>query len=112
MKEENRDIVLHLRVSQSEYERIQRKMADLGVHSMSAYLRKMAMDGYCLRLDYDEMKQMVHLLRVTSNNLNQYAKRANENGSIYAVDIQDLQQRLDNLWSVCKDILAKLATIR
>ena len=58
-------------------------MDELGIRSMGAYLRKMALDGYCIRLDLQDVKALVSLLRICSNNLNQYAKRANETGSIY-----------------------------
>ena len=55
---------------------------------------------------------MVSLLRRCSNNLNQYAKRANENGSIYAGDIRDLQARQSEIWEIAKEMLARLATIQ
>lgn len=96
----NREI--HLVVSEEELERIRAKMEELGVSSMSAYMRKMALDGYCVRLELDDVKQMTRLLRYTSNNLNQYVKRAHENGDIYAADIQDLQTCLDEIWEGCK----------
>ena len=103
---------LHFRVTDSEMARIQRKMAQLGILSIGAYLRKMALDGYCVNLELDDVKKMVSLLRYCSNNLNQYAKRANENGSIYAEDIKDLQQRQNQIWEIAKEILARLATIQ
>ena len=72
----------------------------------------MALDGYCIRLDLQDVKALVSLLRICSNNLNQYAKRANESGSIYAEDIRDLQKRLDELWEMQKLILKRLSGIR
>jgi hypothetical protein len=57
------------------------------------------------------VNELVRLLRICSNNLNQYAKRANEDGSIYAADIQDLQARLDEIWQTAKNILARLAGV-
>ena len=73
--------------SKEEVERIHEKMDELGIRSMGAYLRKMALDGYCIRLDLQDVKALVSLLRICSNNLNQYAKRANETGSIYRADM-------------------------
>ncbi len=109
---ENRDEVIILRISKSEKDRIREKMAEVGVQNMSAYLRKMALDGYCIHLDLADVKQLVSLLRYCSNNLNQYAKKANETGSIYLADIQDLRSRLDTIWAGCKELLARLASIR
>ena len=91
MRERNQEI--HVLLLPEEIERIKQKMAELGIINRSAYVRKMALDGYCINLDLTDMKEMVSLLRRCSNNLNQYAKRANETGSIYAEDIQDLQAR-------------------
>ena len=55
---------------------------------------------------------MVSLLRRCSNNLNQYAKRANETGSIYRADINDLQERLEEIWTDMKEVLVRLASIQ
>ena len=108
---EKRDEILILRVSPSDKERIRMKMEELGISNMSAYIRKMALDGYCVNLDLTDVKELVHLLRQCSNNLNQYAKKANESGSIYAEDIHDLQVRFEELWKMAKEILARLAGI-
>ena len=72
-------------------DRIREKMDEAGIRNMSAYVRKMALDGICVKLDLEDVRELSVLLRRCSNNLNQYAKRANETGSIYAADIADLQ---------------------
>ena len=59
-----------------------------------------------------EKKALVSLLRICSNNLNQYAKRANEIGSIYEVDINDLQVRLEEIWADMKEVLVRLSSIQ
>ena len=79
---------------------------------MSAYVRKMALDGICIRLDLQDVRQLTVMLRRCSDNLNQYAKRANETGSIYAADIEDLQKRLDEIWELSGQSLTCLAAIR
>lgn len=103
--------MIKLRISPEERQQIHRKMLDMGVLNRSAYLRKMALDGYCVRLDLDEVKELNYLLRICSNNLNQYAKKANETGNIYKADIEDLQRRLDAIWQQQKDLLTELAGI-
>jgi bacterial mobilization protein MobC len=110
MRERNQEI--HVLLLPEEMERIKQKMAELGIINRSAYVRKMALDGYCINLDLTDMKEMVSLLRRCSNNLNQYAKRANETGSIYAGDIRDLQTRQSEIWEIAKEMLARLATIQ
>lgn len=101
-----------LRVSDEERKRIRAKMEELGIKNMSAYIRKMALDGYCVKLELEEIREALILLRRCSNNLNQFAKKANETGSIYLADIQDIQVRMDEIWEVEKEILLHLASIR
>ena len=103
---------LKIRISPEEKERIKKKMEDAGILNMSAYVRKMALDGICVRLDLADVRQLTVMLRRCTNNLNQYAKRANETGSIYAADIEDLQNRLDEIWELSRQSLAHLANIR
>lgn len=108
---EKRDRQLNVLVTDSEMKRIRLKMEELEITHLSAYVRKMALDGYCVKLDLQDVKEMISLLRRCSNNLNQYAKRANETNNIYAEDIKDLKERFDEIWKVAKEILARLSTI-
>ena len=108
---DRRDQQLHFRVSKPELERIRNKMESSGILSIGSYLRKMALDGYCLHLDLPQLRRMAYLLQMCSNNLNQYAKRANECGKIYDADMEDLRTRLDELISIGKQILSRLAKL-
>lgn len=108
---EKRDKQMNVLVSESEMKRIRLKMEELEISCLNAYVRKMALDGYCVKLDLQDVKEMVSLLRRCSNNLNQYAKRANETGNIYAEDIKDLQSRFEEIWNVAKEIMERLSTI-
>lgn len=108
---EKRDEIIILRTTKTEKNRIYEKMLGMGIRSLSAYIRKMALDGYCLNLDLPQLRRIAYLLQMCSNNLNQYAKVANENGQIYTADLEDLRARLDELISVSKQILAKLTEL-
>ena len=83
----------------------------VGILSIGSYLRKMALDGYCLNLDLPQLRRMAYLLQNCSNNLNQVAKRANESGQLYAADLEDLRSRLDELIAIGKQLLAKLSEL-
>ena len=57
---------------------------------MSAYIRKMTLDGICVRMDLKDVRQLIILLQRCNNNLEQYVRKANETGSVYAAEITNL----------------------
>ena len=109
MREYNRDI--HMRLKQSDIDKIRRRMNEAGIRNMSAYMRKMAIDGFVVNLDLSDVKELVRLLRYCSNNINQYAKKANESGDVYKADIDDIKRRQDRLWNMANEIMERLAAI-
>ena len=111
MAKRKRDIQLKVRVTPEERAMIEAKMAQLGTTNMGAYLRKMAVDGYVVKLDLPELREMVSLLRRSSNNLNQLARRANETGRIYPEDLADIRQNEAQLWESAKEILRVLSKL-
>ena len=106
-----RDVQLNFRVSPEELAMIEQKMAQLGTSNREAYLRKMALDGYVVRLELPELKELVSLMRRSSNNLNQLTRRVHETGRIYDADLEDISQRQDQLWAGVREILAQLAKL-
>lgn len=112
MAKRKRDVPLLFWVSEQEKEMIQAKMEQLGTGNLSAYLRKMAIDGYVVKLDLPELKELVSLLRRSSNNLNQLTKRVHETGRVYEADLDDLRQSYNRLWDAAHGILSSLAAIQ
>ena len=112
MAKRKRNIVIRFRVTPEEHEMIESKMAQFGTSNMAAYLRKISIDGYVVRLDLPELREMVSLLRRSSNNLNQIAKRVNETSRIYDADIDCLKANQEKIWSAANGILTRLASIK
>ena len=71
----------------------------------------MAIDGYVVKLELPELKELVSLLRYSSNNLNQLTRRVHESGRIYDADLEDIQQNQERLWSATQEILDKLSKL-
>ena len=107
-----REVQLKFRVTPEERELIEKKMEQLGTTNMAAYLRKMAIDGYAINLELPELREMVSLLRRSSNNLNQLTRRVHESGRFYDADLEDLRQSYDGLWDAAQKILSSLAKIQ
>ena len=112
MSNRKRDIRLRFRVTPEEKSIIEDKMTQVGTSNMEAYLRKMSIDGYILKLDLPEIKEMISLLRRSSNNLNQIAKRVNQTGRLYGEDMEDILRKQDRLWSISNEILIQLSAIK
>ena len=112
MANRKRDIQLHFMVSQDEMALIRKKMERMGTRNLGAYLRKMALDGYVVRLNLTDVKAMVALLRNATDNLNQIAHRVNESGNLYPEDMDDLRQNYDRIWDRTEKILVALAGVR
>lgn len=111
MKKRVRDIEIKFYVTPEENLLIEQNMALLGTDNRSAFLRKMAIDGQVIKLDLPELKEARSLLRHTSDNMNQLARRANANGHIYYEDISDMQVSLDRIWESYNTILQKLSRL-
>ena len=111
MNRGNRNVRVHMLLSEQEANIIRERMAELGIVNQSLYFRKMAIDGYISHLDMTEIRELTRLLSICSNNLNQYVKRANETGRIYAADIEDLSERLDVIRDQVGLVLRKFANV-
>lgn len=98
-------------VSDEEREIIEEKMMQAGVNNMSAYLRKVAIDGCVVNLEVPELKELVSLLRRSSNNLNQLTRRVHETHRFYDADLEDLQRSQERLWDAAQIIIKRLAAL-
>ena len=114
MNEPNRvrKIQLNFRVTEQERRLIEDRMQELGTTNREAYLRKIAIDGMLVKLEVPELKEIVSLMRRTSNNVNQIARRLNENGRIYEVDITDVQKQQEQLWNTLNRLMTQISGIR
>ena len=105
------DSMIYVRVTKEEWDKIHERMVDAGMRNMSAFIRKMSLDGYLIKLDLTDVKEVLRLLHINSNNLNQYAKRANETGSIYEADVKELQESHKKILKMMGEILERLSSI-
>ena len=111
MANRNRPVQVKFRVTPEERKLIDRRMEQAGISNMAAYLRKMAIDGYVVKLELPELRDFISLLRRTSNNFNQIARRVNSTDRIYADDIAEMKNLLEQIWEADNRILEKLAAI-
>ena len=112
MANRKRNIQMKFYVTEDEKRLIDEKMSQLPTRRYGAYLRKMAIDGYVVKLDLPELRELVTLLRYSSNNLNQFTRRAHETGRIYETDLEDIQQSQERIWTAAEKIVSSLAALK
>ena len=111
MANRNRPVQVKFRVTPEERALIGRRMEQAGTMNMAAYLRKMAIDGYVVKLELPELRDMISHLRRTSNNFNQIARRVNSTNRIYEDDIREMKGMLEQIWEANNKVLEKFAAI-
>ena len=111
MNRGNRNVRVHMLLSEQEANIIRERMAELGIVNQSLYFRKMAIDGYIIHLDMTEIRELTRLLSICSNNLNQYAHKANATGKVYQEDIEQLKKQHEEIWEVMNSVLMRLSNI-
>lgn len=109
---DKRETAVLIRMSETELSQIRARMEEFGTSNMSAFIRKMAIDGYIVKLELPELKEMTRLLSSYSNNLNQIAKRINATGNIYPIDFDEIIQQQNNLWTAAEKIIRTLSKIK
>lgn len=102
---------IELRVTAEELRQIHERMQETGISSLTAYMIRMAIHGYVLKMDLSDLKELLRLMQISGNNLNQYAKKANETGSIYHEDIEELRTAQKEILQELRKVLEKLTAI-
>ena len=106
-----REIMKKIRFTQDELDMIHTKMAQFGTTNFSAFVRKMAIDGYAVKLDLPELREAVAMLGRYNGNINQIAKRANETGRVYDTDIQEIRASQKEIWKKIDELLTRLGAL-
>ena len=106
MANRKRPIVLRCPVTAEERALIEQKMAQLPTQRIGAYLRKMAIDGYVIYTDTTDIKAFTAELSAIGRNINQIAKKLNAGGSAYQADMDEIRERLDQIWQLQRRILS------
>lgn len=108
MANRQRNIQLKIWVSEEERKLIEQKMSLVPTTQIGAYLRKMAIDGYIIQLDYTAVKEQTAEIQKVGVNVNQIARRVNSTGNAYKEDLEEIKGALDKIWQLQRYTLSKL----
>lgn len=107
MSTSKKSMRIDIKLSPEERDFIENKMKQLGTNNLSAYIRKMAIDGYIVNVDMGCVRELCLLLRNVSGNTNQIARRVNETHNLYAEDLEDLRQGYNRIWEGISRLFTK-----
>ena len=99
-----------IRVTEEERALIEEKMQQIPTLNLSAYARKMLIDGY-ITLDLQEVKGHTAQLQKIGVNINQIAKRINETGRIYADDMDEIKRAMEEVWRLERRLLLQFKSL-
>ena len=105
MENRKRNVQIIIRVTEEERALIEEKMRQIPALNLSAYARKMLIDGYIITLDLQEVKGHTAQLQKIGVNINQIAKRINETGRIYADDMDEIKLAMEEIWRLERRLL-------
>ena len=98
----------YFKMSQEEWDLVEKRMAQTNIHNKSAYLRKMAIDGHVIILDTPAITEVAKLLRVTANNVNQLARRVNSGGEARREDVAEVSRQFECIRAGFGKVLSSL----
>ena len=107
MSGRKRTVQIKFYVTEEEKNLIEEKMKLIPTRNMAAYLRKIAIDGYVIQVDYTDIKAMTAEIQKIGVNVNQIAKRINSTGSVYKEDIEEIKGVLAEIWRLQRLSLLK-----
>ena len=103
-----KDKRIFVKINKEEEQLIEQKMALAHITNKSAYMRKMAIDGFIINVDISDLTEAVRLLRTVSNNVNQIAKHTNETGAIYKSDIEEIKANYESIIESIRESLENI----
>ena len=105
MENRKRNVQIIVRVTEDERTLIEEKMKQIPTMNLSAYSRKMLINGYIIVLDLQKVKAHTVQLQKIGGNLNQITKRINKTRRIYDNDMDELKRLMDEVWKLERQLL-------
>ena len=95
-------------VDDEERAAIKMKMQKMNIRNQSLYLRKMALEGRIIQVDYSVFTDIGKSISSVSRNINQIANRVNATDNIYMEDIRQIKKTQEEIWQLLREIYSRL----
>ncbi|MCL2202950.1 MAG: plasmid mobilization relaxosome protein MobC [Defluviitaleaceae bacterium] len=103
---------IEFRLSDSENDLVKKKIESAGIRNREAYIRKMVCEGYIIHMDFSGIREVIHLQRNATNNLNQIARHLNSGGNIHQNDMNAFMEIHEQIWQAIEFVAKKLARMK
>ena len=111
-RKNTRNRYMQIRLTEEEYEAIERKFKNSGMRSRSDFIRAMIFEGYLVKFNENELKAIRRLVSIISANVNQIAIRVNTTGNLYAADIAEIKEGINQIWQPLNYFQNKLLKLK
>ncbi len=102
---------IYFKLTDQQRRQLEARMEQAGVSNMSAFIRKMCLNGYIIRLDLPELPACSKYLSAASNNLNQIARRVTAGGNCYPEELQEVKASYDRCSQLFGKVLDSMAVL-
>lgn len=106
-----RKTTIKFRVNEQELKIIEKRAALTNEKSLSSYLRKMALSGVIVNVNFSEFADLKRELIAIGANVNQIAKRINSTNRFYDDDVKYIKEVNEKIWQSLKSVESKLRSL-
>ena len=103
---------MQIRLTEEEYEAIQRKFQNSSLRSRSEFVRTMIFEGHIVQFSESELREIHRLMTTIANNVNQIAVRANSTGNVYNEDIAQIKKEIEEIWQPLRYFQSQLLRLK
>ena len=112
MKKDNRTHRFEIKLNDEEKSAFERKFQLSGSQSKSRFIRLMILEGIIVHFDEEKFNKMVRDFTKAGSNINQIAMRVNSTGNIYADDVNQIREEVENLWRQLRYFQSQLQKLK
>ncbi len=103
---------MQIRLTQEEYEAIERKFQNSGLKSRSEFIRTLIFEGIIVHISEDKLRKIYRLVNNIAGNINQIAVRVNSTGNVYDEDIAEIKEGLQKIWQPLRYFQSQLQKLK
>lgn len=103
-----RDRDIHIMVTHHEYELIRQRMKASGKDTLREFILDMAVNGYLIKVEHKELKDLIHEVNKIGVNINQIAHKANSTNTVSRTDVDEVKDKVDEIWQLLRSKLFAL----